>query len=240
MKKKGKKPNALNAYQAIKELILENRILPGATITEEALAEQLDIGRTPIREALMRLEQEGLVVTENRRKRVFTLEIPEIQQIYELKMCIEGRMAAYAAERASKEALAEIAEVMHLMEEHAKTLPVETRGASAKAWFRDWIDLDERLHRSIYLAGDNPTAWEIIKGFNTKIHRFKVGLLTLQGRVAISVKEHREFVDAILERKPEAAQQLMTQHLHQVYREMIKLMEIFGGQGSLKNASSSW
>jgi DNA-binding GntR family transcriptional regulator len=227
MKSKGKKSNSVDAYQSIKNLILESKILPGASITEEALATELNIGRTPIREALMRLEQEGLIITENRRKRVFMLDEAEVNQIFELKICIESSMAGYAAERATKTELDQIRKTMEAMDAQAAQLPTETTGQNAKAWFEEWMDLDAQLHQQIYLAAHNPTAWEIISGFNTKIHRFKLGLLTLQGRVAISVTEHRRFVDAILKRSSDEAEQHMKTHLNNVHRELIKLMKIF-------------
>ena len=221
MAKPTKTSFSTDAYESIKHLIVESKILPGEVITEQALAAQLEIGRTPIREALMRLEQEGLIITENRRKRVYALNVEEVNQIYELKICIESYMCALAAERATAAELKAIDRIMRQMEQHATTISREEK------WFQKWMELDTQLHESIYLAANNPKSIEIIRGLNIKIHRFKLGLLTLKGRIEISVAEHRHFVDAILRRDSKAAEASMREHLQNVHQELVKLMNIF-------------
>ena len=218
---------SVDAYEMIKRLIVTSEIRPNEVITEQALAAQLDIGRTPIREALKRLEQEGLVVTENRRKRVHALDLDEINQIFELKICIESAMVAQAAERAGEHDLQHIDDIMRKMEAHAAKIGGMADGGDRDRWFSNWMDLDADLHESIYRAAGNLLSIDIIRGINLKIHRFKLGMLTLQGRVAISVAEHRAFVDALLQRDPPRAEATMREHLRNVHQELVKLMRIF-------------
>ena len=86
MTSKRKNGNSVQeAYDAIQGLILSSKIEPEQVITELGLSEQLKIGRTPVREAIKILEQEGLIVRENRRKRVYLLTIKEAQEIFDIK-----------------------------------------------------------------------------------------------------------------------------------------------------------
>ncbi len=218
-----------SAYESIKSLILENKLAPGEAVTEQSLAEHLNIGRTPIREALKKLEQENLIVTENRRKRVNSLNIGQVNQIYELKTCIESHMAGLAAARADKKQLALIERNMRHMEEHAETLGAHDGNTPKEEWFAKWMQLDADLHESIYRAAGNEKSIEIIQSLNLGIHRFKLGLLTLQGRIDISVLEHRKFVDDILAQRPAEAQAHMSEHLKNVQAELVKIMSLFAG-----------
>ena len=81
-----------SAYKRIQDLILGMDIKPGETITENALSNRLGIGRTPVREALKKLEQEGLIITTNRRKRVNVLTVKEIADIFDIKACLEANV----------------------------------------------------------------------------------------------------------------------------------------------------
>ena len=216
-----------NAYKSIKGLILENKLAPGEAVTEQSLADHLNIGRTPIREALKKLEQENLIVTVNRRKRVNSLNVNQVNQIYELKICIESYMAGLAASRANDKQLALIENNMRRMEEHAKTLGQDDESMPKEGWFSTWMQLDANLHESIYKAADNEKSIEIIQSLNISIHRFKLGLLTLKGRIDISVLEHRRFVDDILARRPAEAQAHMSEHLKNVQTELVKIMSLF-------------
>ncbi len=214
-----------NAYESIKGLILENKLAPGEAVTEQSLADHLNIGRTPIREALKKLEQESLIVTENRRKRVNALNVSQVNQIYELKVCIESYMAGLAASRADEKQRALIEGHMQQMEEHA--LDRVEGQAPKEEWFAKWMQLDADLHESIYRAAGNEKSIEIIRSLNISIHRFKLGLLTLKGRIDISVLEHRRFVDDILAQRPAEAQAHMSEHLQNVQAELVKIMSIF-------------
>ena len=228
---KTKTSYSADAYRSIKTLIVESKILPNEVITEQALAAQTNIGRTPIREALKRLEQEGLIVTENRRKRVHAFDLNEINQIFELKICIESEMAGLAATRATDQALISIDATMVSMEEQAAQLGEQTQqNVDNKVWFRKWMDLDARLHEGIYRSTGNELSIDLVRSLNVKIHRFKLGMLTLEGRVITSVKEHRTFVDAILARDAERSRATMREHLTNVHQELAKLMKIFNVQ----------
>ena len=88
---KNKKSKAWEkAYDRIKDMILTMKIKPGEIVSENNLSKQLGISRTPVREAIKALEQEGLIIASNRRKRVYVLTVKEIEEIFELKKAIES------------------------------------------------------------------------------------------------------------------------------------------------------
>jgi DNA-binding GntR family transcriptional regulator len=98
--------DADKAYQIIKEKIITLELPPGSAIHETALAEELQLGRTPIREALKLLQAEQLVTTVPRRGMfVSSISITDLQQIAEVRMQLEGLAARLAAQRATPEEL---------------------------------------------------------------------------------------------------------------------------------------
>ena len=135
---------AEQAYRSIRELIVSLELRPGASIDERALMERLDIGRTPVREAVRRLAQENLVEVFPRRGMFVTsVEIRDLARLTEVRAVLESDAARLAAERASGEERRELAA---LIEE------LRTPGARDG---RELIALDERIHRSVYRGTHN-------------------------------------------------------------------------------------
>ena len=96
-----KKNSKEEAYENIQKLIMTMEIKPGESITESELQKLLNIGRTPIREALARLESEGLIYSNKGRKTVYKLTADEIVQIFDIKNELEGAIVRWATERGS-------------------------------------------------------------------------------------------------------------------------------------------
>ena len=125
------------AYETIKSLIMSARLGPGQAVTETALSESLGFSRTPVREALHDLEQEGLVVTKNRRKRVYMLTVSEIEDIFDLKIEIESAVARWAAERGSKGQFGQLNKISAEMRRRVRA----GRGGVAISlqWLNKWL-----------------------------------------------------------------------------------------------------
>ncbi|MFN4145467.1 MAG: GntR family transcriptional regulator [Runella sp.] len=213
------------AYEVILEKILNLDIKPGEAVTEIALSEQFGIGRTPMREALKRLEQEGLIVTHNGRKRVYILTINEIEEIFDLKGAIEGYVAKWAAQRGSDDDFAEL----RIIQEEIK-LFLSHRATESKEedkWLEEWLELDRRLHDHLFKMANNKRAESVVKNLNVQWHRLKVGILAMEGRIDKTVAEHQQFVSAIVEKKADLAEKLMTEHLDNLKRELVKLLRVY-------------
>jgi DNA-binding GntR family transcriptional regulator len=199
-------------------------IKPGEAVTETALSKRLGISRTPIREAFKKLEQDGLLVTTGRRKHVCVLTVREVEEIFDLKICIEGAVAAWAAERADDSRRSQIKTVLDRMKQIAAARPAEA--SKEQAWLDEWLDGDRQFHEIIFGAAGNGRARQVIRTCNMQWHRLKLGMLTLEGRVERSVAEHEAVAEAILAGRPAEARRAMEMHLLNLKKELVKVMRL--------------
>lgn len=213
------------AYETLENLILTGRIEPGEVVTEISLSERLGIGRTPVREALKKLEQKGLIDTQNGRKRVYILSIREIDEIFDLKVCIEGGIASWAAIRGREDDFETLKKIMEEMKAFVTQRPNDEN--EEQKWLAHWLEIDKRLHGTLFIMAYNRKSEDIIKNLNTQWHRLKVGILTMEGRIQKAVVEHERFVQAVLNRDPRGAEEAMKEHLENLRRELIKLLKLF-------------
>ena len=220
-----KKNSREEAYETIQQLILSTRIRPGESITEHALASQLGIGRTPVREALTQLEQEGLVISKNGRKRVYALTIREVKEIFAIKISLESAIVRWAAEKATKKDSQTLRQIIDEMKAVAIKRPENDK--EREEYLSQWLVKDQQLHELIFGMADNQKAEAFIKKLNTQWHRLRIAVYALEGRIVKSAEEHENFVRHIIRPAPEAAEQAMKEHLENLKKELIKAMQLF-------------
>ena len=190
------------AYRLIKEKIITLELSPLSVIDEQALGEELDLGRTPIREALHRLAAEGLVLIAPRRGMfVAEISITDLQKIFEVRVVLEGFCARLAAQRTSQEQVAQIEATLQELDQVPD---------------RDWravMKIDERFHELIYQAADN----EFLTDELSRLHALSLrlwylvldGVEDVRGEVAV----HREIIPALKAGDGAWAEALMQKHL---------------------------
>lgn len=215
------------AYEIIEKLILTSEIKPGEMVTETSLSERLNIGRTPVREALKKLEERGLIETNNGRKSVFVFSIKQVDEIFDLKVCIEGGIAKWAAIRGEEKDFEVLEKILDEMKVFVSQILPNKNESEAETVLNKWLDIDKRLHSTLFKMAKSRKSEEIIKNLNTQWHRWKVGILTIEGRIEKAVGEHERFVLAILNRNPVLAEEAMKEHMENLRRELIKLLKIF-------------
>ncbi len=226
MTSKRKNGNSVKeAYDAIQGLILSSKIKPEQIITEMGLSERLKIGRTPVREAIKILEQEGLIVRENRRKRVYLLTVKEAQEIFDIKIVLESAICAWAAERGIEKDFRHLEKIFNDMLNLISTRTDDED--SEKLWFEKWVKKDEELHQLIFKMAGNKRAENFILNLNKQWHRLRVGLMAMEGRIEKSVEEHKQFVEAILNRDPIGAKEAMREHLSNLRKVLVQILEMF-------------
>ncbi|TDB62706.1 GntR family transcriptional regulator [Arundinibacter roseus] len=223
--KKSAKKAWEDAYLRIEQLILDSRLVPGDYITENSLAEQLGISRTPIRDAIKKLEEKGLIVSINGRKRIHLLTIHEMSEVFDIKICLEKQVVRWAIERGCPEEFEELGVLMGEMRNFV--LNSSHAAGNEEDELQQWLEIDRRLHQLIFYMARAPKTESIIQTLNMQWHRLKIGSLTLEGRMKRSIHEHEKFVRAILDKKPDEAEQSMQMHLQTIKNEMIKLMTLF-------------
>lgn len=198
-------------YEEVRQAIIDLRLRPGEPLREAGIAEQLGVSKTPIREALTRLEQEGLVETTSFKGAVVSGYSPrDLEEIYELRGLLEGAAARSAADNASDETRAELRAVV---------------GRSRE--LRDAGDLAElagllgRFDLIVYDQVTNHRIQALID--NLRAHLTRIGKLTegIPGRVAASVEEHAAIVEAIMRRDPDDAERLMRRHIASVLADQL-------------------
>lgn len=212
-------------YEKIKELILNMDLKPGEFISEAILARRLNVSRTPVREALKKLEQEGLIVTEGKRKRVFILTLKDLKGIFDLKRIIETEVVHWAIERGKEEDFIRLKKAIDELERLAKVRPKDSD--KIKEWFELWFRQDREFHNIIFDMADNKRAEQIVENLNSQWHRLRIGIDAIEGRIEKALEEHRKIAQAILEKDISKAKEAMLEHLTNLYNSVSSLMEIF-------------
>jgi DNA-binding GntR family transcriptional regulator len=192
-------------YEAVKALVMDHVIAPGSRLSIDRLARELEVSPTPIREALARLESDGLATKEPLRGYFTTpvLSQDEVEQLYEFRGVIEVWAAGAAAERRTETDLA------RLHEELASVEAVPT-GEDYQA-YGELADHDARFHLLIAELSGNGFLAAAFGRTHAHLHLFRLHYTTGLGATAIA--GHREITAAIERRNPDAARAAMTAHL---------------------------
>ena len=213
------------AYELIQKMILQMEVKPGEVVTEISLSERLGIGRTPVREALKRLEQEGLITTSNRRKRVYVLTVKEVEEIFDIKVFLEGKVARMAARNRTEKDRKLLVKTFQAMMDIAET--EVTEGKEEEEKLKEWIEADHKLHAALFHIAGNKKIEHIIESLNLQWQRMRIGIFMLEGRIKKSALEHEVFVNAVIDGKPEEAEAAMVVHLEAVKKELVNILKFF-------------
>ena len=192
---------AIRAATDLRHAILEGELAPGERLRAEALASRLGTSRTPVREALVMLEREGLVHLEpNRGAFVCTFDASDLLDLYEVRALIEPHAAARAATRIGDEQLAALTTLCR-------------RAERADTPVAEQIALNEELHRTIATAADSPRILAALRGVAGIPRAFQVAFWASPEQRAKSLFCHRELVGALEGRRPELAESVMRMHI---------------------------
>jgi DNA-binding GntR family transcriptional regulator len=191
------------AYFALRELIVTLALEPGSIVTERELQERLGLGRTPVREALQRLERERLVEVYPRRGIfVAPVNVLDLGVLSEVRTVLESFAARLAAERATR---AEREETFRLVARLDELTVSEDE--------RLLIDLDQRIHRHIWRAAHNPFLAETLEAYYVLTLRIWFLALDRVRRLDDAVREHRELLKAIATGDAAGAEDAMRRHV---------------------------
>ena len=192
-------------YEQLKQAVLSGAFDDGERLVEHDLAERLSVSRTPVREALKRLESEGLLTALPRQGLVakkYTNE--EIREIYMIRIALESLAAEYAAMNATDEDIAEL-EVLADEMERVATDPQ----AADEAYFEAHRSFSEAFNR----ASRMPTLVRLIESLREQLSRFRRVSLRGKARRDAAQQEHRELLEAIRRKDPELAIERTRQHI---------------------------
>jgi len=197
------------AYQLIRHKIITLELPPLSAIDEQALMEDLQLGRTPIREALQRLAAEDLVMLAPRRGMfVADISITDLQKIFEARMVLEAFCAQLAAQRATPDQLAEMAVVVQEMDHVSDG---DNRALMA---------IDERFHGLLYEAADNEFVADTLKRLHALSFRLWYLVLDRLGGVRAAMEQHKAITEALMARDEMRAAELIQRHVSDFQREI--------------------
>jgi DNA-binding GntR family transcriptional regulator len=190
----------------LRDAIVSGRLQPKERLVEADLTEALGVGRSAVRTALARLEQEGLVEHErNRGAWVRLVDEHEAVEILEARAVLEGLAARQAAGKASARDIAALQRILGRMRRLLDT--GDLLGAS---------DENAALHRRLLEIAGHDTATRLISTLKSQLVRFQYRTILLPGRSERSLGEHAAIVEAVAARDPDAAEAAMRTHLSHV------------------------
>jgi DNA-binding GntR family transcriptional regulator len=192
------------AYEAIQDRLVRLDIRPGAPISEEELCASLGLSRTPVREALKRLERDRLVVAYPRRGTFATeINVTDLRHIFEVRELIEPAGAASAARHATARDRGEF-----------RALAAELNGmAWPEAAPDELMVLDMRVHRAVYSATHNPYLEDTLVHYENLATRIWWLFLDRLPRMAAHIEEHRGLLDALTGGDAARAADVARQHV---------------------------
>ena len=197
---------SFEAYEKIKRGILDLRYRPGEKLSETRLAEDLNLGRSPIRTALARLGGEGWIkVLPQSGTFVRELSPQEVADVAELRLLLEAHAAHRAAERIGPDDL-------NLLRAEFEAL----KAKGVDGHFEEFLRLDDHFHTTLHRVAGNQRVAQILQNLRDQIHWIRVVNAILPGRVAESLKEMDRVLVALERRDGEEAAKAMRQHIGNV------------------------
>jgi DNA-binding GntR family transcriptional regulator len=188
-------------YERIRRLILEAEHDDPVSLTEATLAERMGVSRTPVREALKRLEQEGLVERSGRSIRVRERSPEEILEIYEVRIILEAAVARGAALRRTALDLSRLEAI------HEQMLALKDEDLAVR------IGWNTRYHDAMRTAGHNATLEDVITRLISHLHRYPQSTLAFPGRWERILGEHEDILAAIRDGDADRAAKAASDHM---------------------------
>ncbi len=203
-------------YLDIQKRILEDVWPTGHQALEQELAEELGVSRTPVREALIRLERDGLVqVIPRHGMRVLPISPSDIQEIYQILTSLESLAVELAATRKLS------AKELEPMERASQDMKAALEASDIKAWAL----ADERFHCQLVTLSGNNILTEVVGNFWGRAHRARMAMMALRNNPESSTQEHIRIVEAIRDGDGTLARKTLEAHRTRGASNLSKLLE---------------
>ena len=190
-------------FNRIRDDILSGNYAPGEELKEATLGKQLGVSRTPVREAMRKLELEGLVVMIPRRgAQVANITEKDLNDVLEVRMALENLSIENACKKMTEEQLAELKKAAKVFEATME------EGNLVKL-----AEADVAFHEVIYQSSDNCRLNQVLNNLREQIYRYRVEYLKEEETRKLLVKEHDEIYEAIRNRDVKTAQEISYQHI---------------------------
>jgi DNA-binding GntR family transcriptional regulator len=206
------------AYQAIRQHILNGSLKAGQRIDQDAEARRLDVSRMPVREALRRLEAEGLVeITRHRGAYVRPMSIADLEELYVIRIALEPVAGRFGAERVSDDTLNR----MRALVPHMEQLVTDVDAAG-------WLEADWNFHSYLYADAQLPRLLRTIQGLWEEVSRYRKLRLAYREELEISLREHNELIAACTAHDGARAEEIIRTALERSQRTLPELLRETG------------
>ena len=204
-----------SVYLTLEEEILSGKLKKGESLTETSLSARLGVSRTPLRAALHRLAEEGLIeVAPNRGAVVVGIGDEELVDIYKIRIRLEGLASSEAAKRISPDDLKRLRDSVELSEFYI-----------AKQDAEHLKELDSEFHNIIYKASGNRLLCKTLTELHRNIQFYRKRSLGVPKRLEKSIAEHREILTAIEQGDTEAADRLTSAHIEAALNNLLSVKD---------------
>jgi DNA-binding GntR family transcriptional regulator len=208
---------APQVFERLRSLIISLDLPPGAPLSRATLAAQFGVSATPVRDALMRLEDEGLVeVFPQHATVVSRIDIFLAQQAHFLRQALELELVRTLALDHSDELVADLTRTI-----------MQQQQFSADGDFKQFMAEDNRFHHQLYVAAGRQGLWELVRSRSGHIDRLRRLHLPSPGKAEAIMADHRAIVDAIAASNPDAAQDKTRYHLAGTVSNAVEISKMF-------------
>lgn len=216
-------PIKLDSYQPLREVVCETLrdairkgiLAPGERLMEIQLAEELGVSRTPVREAIRKLELEGYVIMMPRRGTyVANLSIRDVNEVFEIRTSLDSLASGLAAERITDEELEQLQRLLVSIGEYIKEGDMDRI-----------VETDMEFHDLLYQASRNSRLVGIIFNLREQLMRFRSTSMSYPGRLQATHEEHCRIVEAIARGDVKEAQAASEYHMEQAEHTLLASME---------------
>lgn len=208
-----------SVYEYLYNAIRTGEIQPGQTLTERGLAEKIGVSRTPVREAIRKLEEQGIVTHEpHKGVKVITLSVDKVAQLYDVRELLEGLAARKLAERQTPEGIGELTALIDKAQQEAVANHVH-----------ELARINSEFHLALARLSGNVYLEAIMNMLQTQIGLMMSASLSTSGRPLQNISEHKMLIDAIRSGDGEFAESIAKHHVRNAREHaMQKLTE--GGE----------
>ena len=190
-------------YNGIKDAIINGELQPGQRLIEEKLAEDMNTSRTPVREAIQKLEKEGLIYRLPRGGfAVKGISEEEVEEVFGLRGVLEGYAGYLATTSVKEEELKALQDIIKLEEACMKNMNPD-----------EFIRLDSEFHDVLYRAAKNTRLYSLLNDLRDYMYRYRVIILRYQRKPQLAINDHKEMLAALKARNARQVEKLVRKHM---------------------------
>lgn len=194
---------------SLRQAILAGQLEPGERLNQEEMAKLFGVSRMPVREALLKLEVEGLVVSNLHKGFAVTeLSADEVEDIFTIRMTLEGLATRLAVQNMTQERLNQMAELLQQQERYIDDLRLR-------------LDINRAFHSTIYNAAKRPRLAALITNLRNIVEAYSRIYISVEGRTEATLQEHQAIYEACLQGDSELAERRIREHLQNVVDALV-------------------